>query len=123
MPENTAEFALCHRQNLLKVLRRDLESKEVAFGADELASIRAELDALSEASTAEAREEHVTEARRVGAGEVCPRFGGGLVRRSGRYTRRVHGLRQLPEVQVHKGSMSRCVRLRGRRRMTFLIRP
>jgi len=85
VPDDTPEFAICHRQNLLKVLRRDLESRDAIFGAEELARLRAELDALAQASTAEAREAHVEEAKRVKAGEVCPRCGGELVRRSGRY--------------------------------------
>lgn len=71
--------------SLEKVLRRDLESRGAVFGSEELARLRAELDALSETSTAEAREAHVEEARRVKAGEVCPCCGGELVRRSGRY--------------------------------------
>ena len=43
------------------------------------------LDGLSGASTAEAREEHIEEARKVKDGVVCPRCGGELVRRKGRY--------------------------------------
>ena len=85
VPANTQEHLICQRQYLLKLLRQDLKQRERMFDAEELERIWASLEALSAASTDEAREAHVQQAQKVKAGEVCPWCGRELVKREGRY--------------------------------------
>lgn len=85
VPANTQEYLICQRQHLLKLLRSDLGSRERVSDAEELERIRASLEALAGASTAEAREVYVRQAQRVKAGEVCPWCGRELVKRQGPY--------------------------------------
>ena len=69
----------------LRALRRDIDLRVAMFGEPQLEWLDAALTTLAEASIAEAKAEHVAQARRVKAGEVCPRCGGELMRRKGRY--------------------------------------
>lgn len=85
VPEDTDAFAICQRDHMLRVLRKDLAARDAVFDEDGLAKLVTAFEALESTSTEEAKSEHVAQAQRVKAGEVCPRCGGKLVRRSGRY--------------------------------------
>ncbi len=85
VPASTEAYAICQRQHLLKVLRKDIAGRERRFSDEEFDALAAKVAQLVAASTDEAKAEHVEQARRVKAGEVCPRCGGELVRRKGKY--------------------------------------
>ena len=85
VPEDTGSYLICQRQHLLKLLRRDIGGRERRFNDAQFDELKARIEKLEEASTNEAKVEHVEQAQRVKAGEVCPRCGGELVRRTGRY--------------------------------------
>ena len=85
VPANTEDYLICQRRHLLKLLRRDIEGRPRRFDDARFDALAAAIGQLEEASTGEARAEHVEQAQRVKAGEVCPRCGGELVRRNGRY--------------------------------------
>ena len=85
VPASTEACVICQRQHLLKVLRKDIAGCERRFSDEEFDALAAKVAQLVAASTDEAKAEHVEQAQRVKAGEVCPRCGGELVRRKGKY--------------------------------------
>ena len=72
---------MLRRQNLVRMMKKDLASRSVLFDGKAFEEIKRQLDNLSGASTREAREEHIEEAKKVAAGVVCPRCGADLVER------------------------------------------
>ena len=85
VPASTEAYAICQRQHLLKVLRMDIAGRERRFSDEELDALAAKVGQLVAASIDEAKAKHVEQAQRVKASEVCPRCGGELVRRKGKY--------------------------------------
>ena len=85
VPANTKACAICQRQHLLKVLRKDVAGRARRFTGEEFDALVAKVERLVAASTDEAKAQHVEQAQRVKAGEVCPRCGGELVLRKGKY--------------------------------------
>lgn len=85
VPVDTDAYTICQRQHLLKVLRKDVGGKERRYSDEEFDALVAKVEQLAATSTDEAKAEHVEQAQRVKAGEVCPRCGGELVRRKGKY--------------------------------------
>ena len=85
VPEDTGEYAICQRQHLVKRLRGDIKSRARRFSDEEFEGLEARIRQLVAASTDSAKAGHVEEVQRVQSGEVCPRCGGELVRREGRY--------------------------------------
>lgn len=85
VPNNTDSYLICQRQHLLKLLRKDVGGRERCFDDQRFDELEASIGRLAAESTDEAKTEHIEQAQRVKAGEVCPRCGGELVRRKGRY--------------------------------------
>ncbi len=85
VPANTDDYLICQRQHLVKLLRNDMSGRERRFSDVEFDDLATKIGQLVAASTDEAKAEHVEQAQRVKEGEVCPRCGGELVRRKGRY--------------------------------------
>ena len=81
VPEDTEAFRILRRHHLVRDLKKDLAGKEVIFDEEAFNGIKQKLDALASASTREAMEEHIEEAKKVAAGEVCPACGAELVLR------------------------------------------
>lgn len=85
VPDDTDAFLICKRNNMLKQLRKDLEGRACRFDGPMFDALKGKIEGLADASTIDARERHIEQAQRVKAGEVCPRCGGELVQREGRY--------------------------------------
>ena len=102
VPEGCAEFTICKREHLLKALRADADGRESVFDVEGVERLRARIERLREASTDEAKAEHVAQAKRVQSGEVCPLCGGELVRRKGRYGAFL-GCKNYPECRYTRG--------------------
>ena len=85
VPEDTDAYLICQRQHLLKLLRKDVGGRERCFDDAQFDDLAARIGHLVDASTDAAKSEHVEQAQRVKDGVVCPRCGGELVRRKGRY--------------------------------------
>ena len=81
VPENTTEFRICQRQNLLSYMRYDLAQRRVLFEPEQFDALAAKLDELKAASTDSARMEHVAEAAAAAHGTKCPSCGRELVER------------------------------------------
>ena len=85
VPPNTAEYVICQRQHLLKILRSHLDRLDPVFDAGELGRLRSSMSELSEGSTETVRSQHVERAQMYASGDVCPWCGSKLVRRNGKY--------------------------------------
>ncbi|MDO4183525.1 MAG: NERD domain-containing protein [Coriobacteriia bacterium] len=81
VPDNCAEFHICRRHNLVRDLKRDLANRPVVLDEAAFAQVEAKLDALLTASTQEAKDQHVEQAKLVANGKVCPYCGSPLVER------------------------------------------
>jgi len=85
VPEDGEGFRICHRDELLWLVREDLGRREVAFNGLQYSTLEGRIEALASASTDEARESHARDVRATTSGDVCPWCGGRLVERSGKY--------------------------------------
>lgn len=85
VPADTSAYHICQRQHLVKLLRKDVEGRERCFPNAQFGVLATRIGCLVAVSTDEAKSEHVEQVQRVSAGEVCPRCGGTLVSRKGRY--------------------------------------
>ena len=85
VPADTATYVICKRNHLLKGLRADLKGRTTLFGAAQFDALAETLARIAAESTDTAKAEHVEQVQKVSSGEVCPRCGGELVRRKGRY--------------------------------------
>lgn len=85
VPASCDAFVICKRNRMLKTLRADVARRASVFDIEEVERLRTRIARMEDASTSESKAEHVRQARRVQAGEVCPLCGGELVRRKGRY--------------------------------------
>lgn len=85
VPGNTDDYLICQRQHLVKLLKRYIRGRERIFDDTRFDELKASLEELMNGSTDKAKAEHVAQAQRVKAGEVCPRCGSALVKRKGRY--------------------------------------
>lgn len=85
VPDDTDTYRILRRHHLVKVLRKDITARERIFDDAKFNGLEAMLSELKTESTDEAKAEHIEQAKRVKAGEVCPRCGGELVKRRGRY--------------------------------------
>lgn len=84
VPDDTPQYKIVRRQNLLKCLRRDLEERPVRFTPAQVDGFAQKLAALAQA-TPEEKQVHVEQIRERTQGTVCPFCGGQLVRRKGKY--------------------------------------
>ena len=84
VPDDTADYVICRRPNLLKRVREDLKYSDTVFSENDLAFLDGRLKALADGSTNAEKAAHVEEARKVASGEVCPWCGSKLVMRNGK---------------------------------------
>lgn len=87
VPRGGERFRICHRDDLMRLVREDLGSRGVAFDGPQFSTIERRIDALAAASTSGARESHAQDVREASSGTVCPWCGGQLVERNGKYGR------------------------------------
>ena len=85
VPADGEGYRICHRDDLLRLVRRDLASRDVAFNGLQYSTLEQRIDELAAASTDEAQTFHAQDVQVAQSGNVCPRCGGKLVRRSGKY--------------------------------------
>lgn len=85
VPAKGERYRVCHRDDLMRLVRADLEAMPVAFNGLQYSTLEGRIETLAKASTDEAREFHAQDVRMTQKGNVCPRCGGKLVERSGRY--------------------------------------
>lgn len=85
VPREGAGWRLCHRDDLLRLVRSDLTGRDLVFNGLQFSTLESRIDELSRMSTDEARESHVRDVTAAREGFVCPRCGGDLVERDGRY--------------------------------------
>lgn len=81
VPQNTTNTLVVQRQNLVRTVKRSIESRDIVFGSERLAELTSMIDALGRASDENAKEAHVAEAKAVAEGRVCPWCGRELVER------------------------------------------
>ena len=84
VPFDGEGYHVCRRHHLVRDAKRDLEARPVIFDADAYAVLKAKLDELKAASSKEALEKHIEEAKAVAAGKVFPHCDSELVERSER---------------------------------------
>lgn len=84
VPDDTPQYKIVRRQNLLKCLRRDLESRPGRFTPAQIDGFAQRLTALAQA-TPEEKQAHVEQIKERTQGTVCPFCGAQLVRRKGKY--------------------------------------
>ncbi len=85
VPADGEGYRICHRDDLLRLVRRDLASRDVAFNGLQYSTLEQRINELAAASTDEAQAFHAQDVQVAQSGNVCPRCGGRLVRRSGKY--------------------------------------
>lgn len=85
VPADGEGYRICHRDDLLRLVRKDLASRDVAFNGLQYSTLEQRIDELAAASTDEAQAFHAQDVQVAQSGNVCPRCGGKLVRRSGKY--------------------------------------
>ena len=85
VPERGGAWRVCHKDDLLRLVRADLDGREAAFNGLQYKTLEERIEQLAAESTSEAREFHAQDVRIATAGDVCPWCGGKLVERSGRY--------------------------------------
>lgn len=85
VPPDCAEYVICRRHHLLRNIRKDLARVDPILDTAAFSTLRSKLEALSEASTTEARSAHIQETKQVASGNICPLCGSKLVRRNGKY--------------------------------------
>ena len=85
VPADGEGYRICHRDDLLRLVRRDLASRDVAFNGLQYSTLEQRIDELAAASTDEAQAFHAQDVQVAQSGNVCPRCGGKLVKRSGKY--------------------------------------
>lgn len=85
VPTSGPSWRVCHRDDLMRIVRADLSARDDIYSYARYAELEGCIEALASASTTEAREFHVQDVKMAGAGNVCPRCGGALVERKGKY--------------------------------------
>lgn len=85
VPREGKRFHLCHRDDLMRLLRADLAERDVVFNGLQYSTLEERVEKLVAASTEQARESHAQDVQVASSGDVCPRCGGKLVERNGRY--------------------------------------
>lgn len=85
VPADAEGYVVCKRPRMMKAIRADVDRRERIIDDARFDELAEELGRLAGASTVQAREEHVEQAKRVKEGEICPFCGGELVHRKGRY--------------------------------------
>ena len=85
VPLEGTGYRVCHRDDLLRIVRNDLNSRSVCFNGLQYRTIAERIEGLADASTDQAREYHKQDVRIANTGNVCPRCGAELVRRNGKY--------------------------------------
>lgn len=85
VPTNGERFRICHRSDLLRLVRDDLDRRDVAFNGLQFSTLERRVEELASASTMAAKRQHAQDVRAASSGDVCPWCGGKLVERSGRY--------------------------------------
>lgn len=85
VPKKGGGYRLCHKDDLMRLIRDDIAGREVVFNASEYTTIANRIEQLAANSTGKAREFHAQDVRIASAGDTCPRCGGKLVERNGKY--------------------------------------
>lgn len=85
VPTAGNDYRICHRDDLMRLVREDLDRRPVCFNGLQYKTILERIETLAAASTIQAREFHKQDVRMASTGDVCPRCGAKLVQRNGRY--------------------------------------
>lgn len=85
VPASGEGFRVCHRDDLMRLVREDIAQRELAFNTMQYETLEQRIEDLAAASTSEAREFHTQDVQMASSGSVCPRCGGKLVERNGKF--------------------------------------
>lgn len=85
VPPDGEGYRICHRDDMLDLLREDLGRGQQAFNALQFSTLAQRIEELASASTEEAQFFHAQDVQVANSGRVCPRCGGRLMERNGRY--------------------------------------
>lgn len=85
VPTKGDGYRICHRDDLLSLVRSDVLEREVAFNGLQYSTLEERIAKLAKASTVEAREFHAQDVQVATNGITCPRCGGKFVERNGKY--------------------------------------
>lgn len=85
VPSGGGGYRICHRDDLLRLVREDLGRRPVCFNGLQYSTIAERIEELAIASTDLAKEFHRQDVQMATSGSVCPRCGAKLVHRNGRH--------------------------------------
>jgi len=85
VPREGARWRVLHRDGIIRRVQKDLESMPIIFDEATFEATRSVIEKLASASTTSARADHAADVHRASTGTVCPRCGGNLRERNGRY--------------------------------------
>ena len=85
VPTRGDGWRVCHKDDLMRLVRADLGGREAKFDGLQYTTLEERIERLAANSTGEAREFHAQDVRVASTGDTCPRCGGKLLERSGRY--------------------------------------
>lgn len=84
VPEDTEQYKIVRRPDMLKRLRRDLIEKKIVFSQEQVNSIVDKLKPLTQVTT-EQKDTHVEQIKEKFEGNICPFCGAQLIKRTGKY--------------------------------------
>lgn len=84
VPESTDSIKFLKREDLLWVMKRDLDKRVKVFSKEEVDAIYDKLQPLNQ-KTAEEKQKHIEQVKNIQQGNICPRCKNKLVLRKGQY--------------------------------------
>ncbi len=85
VPERGDGFRVCHRDDMIRLVREDLSARDVVFNSLQYSTLEQRVEELAVASTGEAQAFHAQDVQVASSGNVCPRCGGKLIEKHGKY--------------------------------------
>ena len=85
VPASGDRWRICHRDDLLRLVRDDLGRRGTTLNGLQYTTLEERIETLAAASTEEAQAFHVQDMQVASSGTTCPRCGGKLTQRSGKY--------------------------------------
>ena len=85
VPASGDGWRICHRDDLLRLVREDLRQRETTLNGLQYATLEERIETMAAASTEEAQAFHAQDVQVASSGTTCPRCGGRLKERSGKY--------------------------------------
>lgn len=85
VPASGDKWRICHRDDLLRLVRKDLQKRGAVLNGLQFTTLEGRIESMARESTVEARGFHAQDVQVATTGTTCPRCGGNLVERRGKY--------------------------------------